>query len=98
MSEWQWQLGIPGGSTTAWVVGLALLVLWLVEIRAMDGETVRRRTALAALGGLGLLGVYLLALQVTLVRETFEEVAGGTAVLIDNSRSMTLADSDGTRK
>lgn len=92
MADWQWQLGIPGGSTTAWVLGLALLALWLLELRSIRGErNRRRRLALGALGGLGVLAVYLLALQLTLVRETFEEVAGGTAVVIDSSRSMTLS-------
>ena len=99
MEGWQWQLGIPGGSTTAWVLGLALLALWLIELRSIRGESERRRRlALGALGGLGILAVYLLALQVTLVRETFEEVAGGTAVLVDNSRSMTLSGTSGTRE
>jgi uncharacterized membrane protein len=64
----------------------------------MEGEAIRRRAILAALGGLGVLAVYLLALQITLVRETFEEVAGGTAVLVDNSRSMTLGQGDETRE
>jgi uncharacterized membrane protein len=95
---WQWQLGIAGGATTAWALGLALLALWLFELRSIRGESDRRRrVALGALGGLGILGVYLLALQITLVRETFEEVAGGTAVLLDNSRSMTLTGESGSR-
>jgi len=98
MSDWQWQLGIWGGGTTAWVLGLALLALWLVELRSIRGESDRRRRfTLAALGGLGILAVYLLALQVTLVRETFEEVAGGTGILLDNSRSMTLSGTKGPR-
>ena len=98
MADWQWQLGILGGSTTAWVLGLALLALWLFELRSIRGESDRRRrSALAALGGLGILAVYLLALQVTLVRETFEEVAGGTGILLDNSRSMTLPGGSGAR-
>jgi hypothetical protein len=96
--DWHWQLGISGGSTTAWVLGLALLVLWLVELRSIRGESDRRRRiTLGALGGLGVLAVYLLALQVTLVRETFENVAGGTAILLDNSRSMTLSGASGPR-
>jgi len=75
-----------------------LLGLWFVELRSIRGESDRRRRfTLAALGGLSVLAVYLLALQVTLVRETFEDVAGGTAVLIDNSRSMTLSGSSGPR-
>ncbi|MFA9411700.1 MAG: hypothetical protein ACERK0_10580, partial [Deltaproteobacteria bacterium] len=78
MSDWQWQLGILGGNTTAWVLGLALLALWFVELRSIRGESdPKRRATLAALGGLGILAVYLLTLQITLVRETFEEVAGG---------------------
>jgi len=98
VADWQWQLGISGGSATAWVLGLALLSLWLLELRAFRGESDRRRRlTLSALGGLGVLSVYLLALQVTLVRETFEEVAGGTAILLDNSRSMTLSGSSGPR-
>jgi uncharacterized membrane protein len=98
VADWQWQLGIFGGSTTAWVLGLALLALWLVELRSIRGESdPRRRRTLAALGGLGILAVYLLAIQVTLVRETFEEVAGGTAILVDNSRSMTLSGQAGPR-
>ena len=98
MADWQWQLGILGGSTTAWVLGLALLTLWLVELRSIRGESdPRRRYTLAVLGGLGILAVYLLAIQVTLVRETFEEVAGGTAILLDNSRSMTLSGESGPR-
>ena len=98
MVDWQWQLGILGGSTTAWVLGLALFVLWLVELRSIRGESdPRRRYTLAAVGGLGILAVYLLAIQVTLVRETFEEVAGGTAILLDNSRSMTLSGESGPR-
>lgn len=98
MADWQWQLGISGGSTTAWVMGLALFALWLVELRSIRGESDwRRRYALGALGGLGLLAVYLLAIQVTLVRETFEEVAGGTGILLDNSRSMTLSGAGGPR-
>ena len=69
MEDWHWQLGIAGGATTAWVVGLALLILWLLELRSIRGEssTVRRLT-LGALGGLSLLAVYALALQFTLVR------------------------------
>jgi uncharacterized membrane protein len=75
-----------------------LLALWLVELRSIRGESDRRRRfTLAALGGLGVLAVYLLALQVTLVRETFEEVAGGTGILLDNSRSMTLSGASGPR-
>jgi hypothetical protein len=98
VADWQWQLGILGGSTTAWVLGLALLALWLVELRSIRGESdPRRRYTLASLGGLGILAVYLLAIQVTLVRETFEEVAGGTAILLDNSRSMTLSGESGLR-
>ncbi|NND29066.1 MAG: hypothetical protein HKN97_10800 [Myxococcales bacterium] len=99
MTDWQWQLGVWGGSTTALVLGLALFALWLVEIRSIRGESDRRREfILGALGGLGILAVYLLALQITLVRETFEDVAGGTAVLLDNSRSMTLPGKDGSRR
>lgn len=95
---WQWQLGIPGGATTAWVVGLGLLAFWLFELRSIRGESDWwRRVALGGLGGLGILCVYLLVLQITLVRETFEEVAGGTAVLLDNSRSMTLSGASGSR-
>jgi hypothetical protein len=95
---WQWQLGIAGGATIAWALGLALLALWVFELRSIRGESDRRRRAtLGVLGGLGILGVYLLALQITLVRETFEEVAGGTAVLVDSSRSMTLSGSGGAR-
>jgi hypothetical protein len=98
VADWHWQLGIWGGKTTALVLGLGLLVLWLVELRAMRGESdPRRRLTLGALGGLGILAVYLLALQLTLVRETFEEIAGGTAVLLDTSRSMTLSGSSGPR-
>ena len=98
MADWQWRLGILGGSTTAWVLGLGLLALWLVELRSIRGESdPRRRLTLAALGGLGVLAVYLLALQVTLVRETFEDVAGGTGILLDNSRSMTLSGASGPR-
>jgi len=98
VADWQWQLGILGGNTTAWVIGLALLALWLVEIRSIRGESDRwRRFALAALGGVGILAVYLLALQVTLVRETFEDVAGSTGILVDNSRSMTLSGANGPR-
>ncbi len=98
MDGWQWQLGIPGGATSAWVLGLVLLALWLFEQRSLRGESgPGRRFALGALGALGILGVYLLALQITLVRETFEEVAGGTAVLLDDSRSMTLSDRSGPR-
>jgi len=82
----------------AWVVGLALLALWLVEVRALEGESARRRALLATLAGTSVLAVFLLALQITLVRETFDEVAGGTAVLLDNSRSMSLADARGTRQ
>lgn len=99
MTDWQWQLGIGGGSTTAWVLGFVLLVIWLVELRSIKGEgDPRRRLVLGALGGLGILAVYLLVLQITLVRETFEEVAGGTAVLLDSSRSMTLSGTRGSRR
>jgi len=98
VNDWQWQLGIPGGATTAWVLGLGLLALWLLELRSIRGEgTLRRRLALGALGGLGIAAVYLLALQLTLVRETYEEVAGGTVLLLDNSRSMTLSGATGPR-
>jgi len=98
MDGWQWQLGIAGGALTAWVLGVALLVLWLFELRSMRGESDRKRRAtLGALGGLGILCVYLLSLQVTLVRETFEEIAGGTVLLLDNSRSMTLSGARGSR-
>ncbi|MGB9340241.1 MAG: hypothetical protein WCB63_13420, partial [Polyangiales bacterium] len=98
MADWHWQLGIWGGNTTAWVLGLALFALWLVELRSIRGESDRRRKfVLGALGGLGILAVYLLALQITLVRETFEDVAGGTAILLDNSRSMTLSGNSGPR-
>jgi uncharacterized membrane protein len=77
---------------------LALFALWLVELRSIRGESdPRRRLALGALGGLGILAVYLLSLQITLVRETFEEVAGGTAILLDSSRSMTLEGSRSAR-
>lgn len=98
MSDWHWQLGILGGATAAWVLGLALLALWLFELRSIRGEGNRwRRVLLSGLGGLGILAVYLLALQITLVRETFEEVAGGTVVLLDDSRSMTLSGRLGER-
>jgi len=98
VGDWQWQIGILGGNTTAWVVGLALLALWLIELRSIRGEGARwRRFTLAALGGFGILAVYLLALQITLVRETFEEVAGGTGILLDSSRSMTLSGASGPR-
>ena len=99
MTDWQWQLGIWGGNTTAWVLGLALFALWLVELRSIRGESDRRRKfTLGTLGGLGILAVYLLALQITFVRETFEDVAGGTAIVLDNSRSMTLSGKNGTRR
>lgn len=98
MADWQWQLGILGGSAAAWLLGLVLLAAWLVELRSIRGERDRRRRwALGALGGLGILAVYLLALQITLVRETFEDVAGGTGILLDSSRSMTLAGENGSR-
>jgi uncharacterized membrane protein len=98
VSDWQWQLGILGGTTAAWALGLALLALWLFELRSIRGEgNRRRRLLLGGLGGLAILAVYLLALQITLVRETFEEVAGGTVVLVDNSRSMTLSGAAGER-
>ncbi|MBT8470092.1 MAG: hypothetical protein KJN97_15205, partial [Deltaproteobacteria bacterium] len=99
MTDWQWQLGVWGGNTTAWVLGLALFALWLVELRSIRGESDRRRKfALGALGALSILAVYLLALQVTLVRETFEDVAGGTAIVLDSSRSMTLSGNEGPRR
>ena len=99
MTDWQWQIGIWGGNTTAWVLGLALFALWLVELRSIRGESDRRRKfTLGALGALGILAVYLLALQITLVRETFEDVAGGTAILLDSSRSMTLSGKEGSRR
>jgi len=99
VTDWQWQLGIWGGNTTAWVLGLALFALWLVELRSIGGESDRRRKfTLGALGALGILAVYLLALQITFVRETFEDVAGGTAVVLDNSRSMTLSGKVGPRR
>jgi hypothetical protein len=99
VTDWQWQLGIWGGNTTAWVLGLALFVLWLIELRSIRGESDRRRKfTLGALGGLGILAVYLLALQITFVRETFEDVAGGTVLVLDNSRSMTLSGKDGPRR
>ncbi|HET6416035.1 MAG TPA: glutamine amidotransferase [Polyangiales bacterium] len=98
MADWQWQLGILGGSAAALVLGLALFAAWLVELRSIRGESDRRRRwALGALGGLGILAVYLLALQITLVRETFEDVAGGTGILLDSSRSMTLSGENGAR-
>ncbi|MCZ6807929.1 MAG: glutamine amidotransferase [Deltaproteobacteria bacterium] len=98
MEDWHWQLGIWGGATTAWVLGLALLILWLLELRSIRGESnAVRRFTLGALGGMSILAVYAVALQITLVREAFEEVAGGTVLLIDNSRSMTLAGSSGER-
>jgi len=99
VTDWQWQLGVWGGNTTAWVLGLALFALWLVELRSIRGESDRRRKfTLGALGGLGILAVYLLAVQITLVRETFEDVAGGTVILLDSSRSMTLSGKDGPRR
>ena len=98
MEDWHWQLGIGGGVTTAWVVGLALLVLWLLELRSIRGEkNTFRRLTLGALGALSMLAVYALALQITLVREAFEEVAGEMVLLVDNSRSMTLSGSSGER-
>ncbi|MEM7436140.1 MAG: glutamine amidotransferase [Myxococcota bacterium] len=98
MEEWHWQLGIWGGTTTAVIVGGLLLVLWLFELRSFQGERNRvRRVVLGVLGGLGLAAVFAMALQLTLVRQAFEEVAGGTAVLVDDSRSMTLSDADGVR-
>ena len=98
MEDWHWQLGIWGGATTAWVLGLALLILWLLELRSIRGESnAVRRFTLGALGGMSILAVYAVAVQITLVREAFEEVAGGTVLLIDNSRSMTLAGSSGER-
>lgn len=98
MEDWHWQLGIWGGSTTAWVLGLALLIVWLLELRSISGESnALRRITLGALGGIGILAVYAVALQITLVREAFEEVAGGTALLVDDSRSMTLSGPGGER-
>ncbi len=98
MSGWQWQLGIWGGATTAWILGLALLGLWLLELRSIRGErNAIRRLVLGLLGGLGILALYAVVLQVTLVRESFEEVAGGTVVLVDDSRSMTLSGDAGER-
>ena len=99
MSDWQWQLGIWGGGTTAGLLGAAFVVLWILEVRSIRGEGSRaRRITLIALGALGMFAVYLIALQVTLVRETFEEVTGRTALLVDSSRSMTLAGTDGERR
>jgi len=99
VTDWRWQLGVWGGNTTAWVLGLTLFALWLIELRSIRGESDRRRKfALGALGALGILAVYLLTLQVTLVRETFEDVAGGTAILLDSSRSMTLSGKQGPRR
>lgn len=98
MEDWHWQLGIWGGATTAWVLGLTLLILWLLELRSIRGETsFARRFVLGALGGLSIVAVFLAALQITLVKEAFEEIAGGTAVLLDNSKSMTLSGSHGER-
>lgn len=98
MEEWHWQLGIWGGATTAIVVGCLLLILWLFELRSFRGESSGiRRFVLGALGGLGIAAVFVVVLQLTLVREAFEEVAGGTAVLVDDSRSMTLTGASGSR-
>lgn len=98
MRDWQWELGIWGGATAASVLGLGLLALWLFELRSIRGEkSAARRLTLGALGGLSMLAVYALALQITLVREAFEEIAGGTVLLVDNSRSMTLSGSAGER-
>ena len=98
MEDWRWQLGIWGGATTAWVIGLLLLILWLYEIRAMRGESsTGRRVTLGVLGGLSIAAVFAVILQITLVREAFEDIAGGTALLVDGSRSMTLAGTEGER-
>lgn len=98
MEEWHWQLGIWGGTTTAIVLGCLLLILWLLELRSFRGESSRtRRFVLGALGGIGIAAVFAVVLQLTLVRESFEEIAGGTAVLIDDSRSMTLKGPGGVR-
>lgn len=98
VSAWQWQLGVWGGGSTAWLLGLAMLALWLVELRSIRGQSsASRRFALAFLGALSMLAVYLLALQITLVRETYEEVVGRTAVLVDSSRSMTLSGEGASR-
>ncbi|MGB5812459.1 MAG: hypothetical protein WBG86_18110, partial [Polyangiales bacterium] len=98
MEEWRWQFGVWGGATTAVVLGGALFLLWLLELRSFQGErSVARRVVLGALGGLGAVAVFAVALQITLVREAFEEVAGGTAVLLDSSLSMTLEGPHGER-
>lgn len=98
MEQWHWQLGIWGGTTTAIVIGCLLLILWMIELRSFRGESSgARRFVLGALGGLGIAAVFAVALQVTLVKEAFEEVAGGTAVLVDDSRSMTLTGASGPR-
>ena len=82
---------VPGGLPVAVVLLLAFggLVAWgFWETRALPA---RRRVSLRALRLSTAVMAWLCAVQPRLVREEVEEVQGRLAVLVDGSRSMTIA-------
>lgn len=85
-----WGLAVPGGLVTAGVLAAILLVIVVLDLRALIAMPTMRRAALSALRVVSATFVLLVAVQPTIRRDQLEEEEGRLAVLFDVSRSMSV--------
>ncbi|MFT3922353.1 MAG: glutamine amidotransferase [Myxococcales bacterium] len=94
-TNWQVGWGVPGGATTALVVGVVLLALCVmgsfVRVRGL------RAFILIALRWLSALAIFALTTQPTFWAERVRTEPGSLAVVVDVSRSMGVRTDDTTR-
>src|SRR3954465_9959282 len=94
-THWQIGWGVPGGTTTALIVGAVLLVLCVlgsfVSVRGLRGAL------LILLRWLSGLALFALTTQPTFWAERVRTEPGSLAVVLDVSRSMGVRTDDTTR-
>jgi len=98
-SQWQLELGLPGGMTSAIVVlaiASALLALGLRELSSVSRPS--RRLALGAMRFCTVTVAALIVMQPQWVGQRMERVEGKLAVIADVSRSMSVQMSGQTRR
>lgn len=87
-----YSFGVPGGAWTATILGIALLVLCILEHQALARVTVTsRRRVLRLLRWGSALVAWLVAVQPTQTGPQVHESEGRVVLLIDDSRSMSIA-------
>ncbi|MFT5357325.1 MAG: putative membrane protein [Polyangiales bacterium] len=84
--------GVPGGAWTATILGIALLIVCILEHQRLGGvPIVSRRRVLRSLRWCSALVAWLVAVQPTQTGPQMHESEGRVVLLIDDSRSMSIA-------